>query len=79
MSESTITLRGQTTLPKAVRQVLDLEPGDRLRYVILDDGQVRLMRARPVASLAGILARPGQRAVSTDEMDAAIAEAARGA
>lgn len=79
MSESTITIKGQTTLPKAVRQVLDLEPGDRLRYVILDDGQVRLMRARPVASLAGILARDGQPPVSTDEMDAAIAQAARDA
>jgi len=79
MTESTITIKGQTTLPKAVRQVLDLEPGDRLRYVILDDGQVRLMRARPVASLAGVLAREGQRPVSIDEMDAAIAEAARNA
>lgn len=79
MSESTITVKGQTTLPKAVRQVLDLEPGDRVRYVILDDGQVRLMRARPVASLAGILARKGQRPVSIEEMDAAIAEAARDA
>lgn len=79
MTESTITIKGQTTLPKAVRQVLDLEPGDRLRYIILDDGQVRLMRARPVASLAGVLAREGQRPVSIDEMDAAIAEAARNA
>lgn len=79
MSESTITIKGQTTLPKAVRQVLDLAPGDRLRYVILDDGQVRLMRARPVASLAGMLRREGQRPVSTEEMDAAIAGGARGA
>lgn len=79
MSEFTITIKIQTTLPKAVRQVLDLEPDDRLRYVILDDGQVRLMRARPVASLAGTLARKGHRPVSIDEMDAAIAEAARDA
>ena len=79
MSESTITIKGQTTLPKAVRQALDLEPGDRLRYVILDDGQVRLMRAQSVASLAGVLAHKGQRPVSTDEMDVAIAEAARDA
>lgn len=71
MSESTLTARGQATLPKAVRKVLDLEPGDRLRHVILDDGQVRLTRVRPVASLAGILARKGRRAVS--KMDAVIA------
>lgn len=79
MSESTVTIKGQTTLPKAVRQALDLSPGDRLRYVVLDDGQVRLMRERPVASLAGVLRRDGQRPVSTDEMEAAIAKAAQGA
>ncbi|MTH78033.1 AbrB/MazE/SpoVT family DNA-binding domain-containing protein [Paracoccus aestuariivivens] len=76
MSESTITIKGQTTLPKIVRQALDLEPGDRLRYVILDDGQVRLMRTRPVAELAGLLQRKGQRPVSIDDMDRAIAEGA---
>lgn len=77
MSESTVTTKGQTTLPKAVRQALDLEPGDRLRYVILDDGQVRLMRTRPVLGLAGLLRRAGQAAVSLEDMDTAIAEGAR--
>ena len=78
MTESTVTIKGQTTLPRAVRQVLDLGPGDRLRYVILDDGQVRLMRAQPVAALAGILRHEGRRPVSLDEMEAAIAGGAQG-
>ncbi|SEO38864.1 looped-hinge helix DNA binding domain-containing protein, AbrB family [Paracoccus alcaliphilus] len=77
MSESTITIKGQTTLPKAVRQALELAPGDRLRYVILDDGQVRLMRTRPVAELAGILRREGQKPVTLEEMEQAIAAGAR--
>lgn len=76
MSESTITIKGQTTLPKSVRQALDLGPGDRLRYVVLDDGQVRLMRARPVAGLAGLLRRDGQQTVTLDQMDDAIGKAA---
>ncbi len=77
MSQSTVTVKGQTTLPKAVRQALSLSPGDQLRYVILDDGQVRLLRTRPVADLAGLLHRDGQAAVSLDEMEAAIAAGAR--
>lgn len=77
MSQSTVTVKGQTTLPKAVRQALALSPGDRLRYVILDDGQVRLLRTRPVAELAGMLRRKGQAAVSLDEMEAAIAAGAQ--
>lgn len=72
MAESTITIKGQTTLPKQIRQALNLGPGDRLRYVVLDDGQVRLMRSRPVAELAGILRRPGQKPVSIEEMGHAI-------
>lgn len=75
MQESTVTTKGQTTLPKAVRSVLGITPGDRVRYVILD-GEVRLLKARPVAGLAGILARPGQKPVSLEDMDAAIAAGA---
>ena len=78
MTESTVTIKGQTTLPRAVRQVLDLGPGDRLRYVILDDGQVRLMRTVPVAGLAGMLRREGQEPLSLQDMDRAVAEGARG-
>jgi antitoxin PrlF len=69
--ESKITAKGQTTLPKDVRACLGLRPGDRVRYVILD-GEVRLLKARPVAALAGLLARPGQEPVSLDAMEAAI-------
>ncbi|GGF78946.1 hypothetical protein GCM10011402_34490 [Paracoccus acridae] len=78
MSESGVTTKGQTTLPKAVRQALGLSPGDRLRYVILDDGQVRLMRTVPVAGLAGMLRREGQEPLSLQDMDSAVAEGARG-
>ncbi|MDF3604715.1 type II toxin-antitoxin system PrlF family antitoxin [Paracoccus sp. DMF-8] len=76
MTESTITIKGQTTLPKSVREALEIGPGDRLRYVILDDGQVRLMRTRPVAELAGMLRHDGPP-VTLEQMDEAIAAAAR--
>ena len=75
MLESTITTKGQTTLPRTVRTALGLAPGDRVRYVILD-GEVRLLKARPVAGLAGILARPGRKPVTLDDMEAAIAAGA---
>ncbi len=34
MIESTLTSKGQTTVPKAVRTALRVGPGDRIRYVI---------------------------------------------
>lgn len=76
MQESTITIKGQTTLPKDVRQALDLKPGDKLRYLILDDGEVRIIRARSARELAGALNSLTQRVVTLDEMDAAIAAGA---
>lgn len=75
MQESTVTVKGQTTLPRDVRRALGLESGDRVRYVILD-GEVRLLKVRPVSDLAGMLHRPGLKPVSLDGMDDAIADGA---
>ncbi|GGD29941.1 AbrB/MazE/SpoVT family DNA-binding domain-containing protein [Sinisalibacter lacisalsi] len=75
MRESTVTSKGQTTLPKDVRKVLRLQAGDKVRYILLD-GEVRILRARPVLALEGALKRPGQKPVALDEMDEAIAAGA---
>ena len=37
MFESRITIKGQTTLPKPVRDSLEVKPGDKVRYVIIDE------------------------------------------
>ena len=42
MLESTISSKGQTTLPKAVRVSLAVKAGDKARYVILDEGALML-------------------------------------
>lgn len=75
MRESTVTSKGQTTLPRDVRAALGLHPGDRVRYVILD-GEVRLLKARPVSDLAGLLRRPGADPISLEAMEEAIAAGA---
>jgi AbrB family looped-hinge helix DNA binding protein len=75
VKESTVTSKGQTTLPKDVRAALGLAPGDRVRYLIVGE-EVRLLKVRRISELAGFLARPGTKPVSLDEMDEAIAEGA---
>lgn len=72
MQESRITAKGQTTLPKDVRAARHLEPGDTVRYLLLD-GEVRILRARPVSELQGMLHRPGQKPGTLDGMEEAIA------
>jgi AbrB family looped-hinge helix DNA binding protein len=47
MSESTrITEKGQTTIPKELREKYDLEPGDEVVWVDTDDGIVVKKRTR---------------------------------
>jgi antitoxin PrlF len=77
VQESKVTTKGQTTLPRDVRMALGLLSGDKVRYVVLD-GEVRLMKVRPVTKLAGLLARSDRKPVSLDDMDAAIAAGAAG-
>ena len=74
MLESGITTKGQTTLPKAVREALGAGPGDRVRYILLD-GEVRIRAVRPIQRLFGVLAYDGPP-VTLDEMQRGIVEGA---
>jgi len=77
MSTATITSKGQITIPKEIRDALNLHPGDRLDFII-DNGRVYVQPADvDVRSLSGLLYKPGRTPVSLDEMDAAIAQGAR--
>ena len=63
-------------MPKAVREALAAQPGDRLRYTILD-GEVRIRAVRPIQRLYGVLKYDGPP-VTLDDMERAIAEGATG-
>ena len=54
MSTATLTSKGQTTIPKDIRDALGLKPSDELRFTLLTDGTV-IMRAkrRDIADMAG--------------------------
>lgn len=76
MIESSVTSRGRTTLPKPVREALGIAPGDRLRYVIFDNNEVRLMPVRPLSRLFGAFKHEGPPATLPD-MERAIADEAK--
>jgi antitoxin PrlF len=59
MPVSTVTRKGQTTLPKEVRDALRIKPGDRIVYELEGDS-VRIRSALAVIdSLYGAFHRPG--------------------
>jgi antitoxin PrlF len=72
---SVVLSKGQTTLPKPVREPLGVGAGDTLRYIITE-GTVQVLRLHSVAELAGILARDCLAIVSVSEVDQAIVEGA---
>ena len=73
MPTATLTSKGQLTLPKAIRDRLRLGAGDRVDFLIKDDGTIVLRPATAdVRELSGLLHRKGIKPLSVGEMDAAI-------
>ena len=50
MIVSKLTTKSQTTIPKPIRTVLELEPGDQLSYEVLD-GRVMIAKVQHGANL----------------------------
>jgi AbrB family looped-hinge helix DNA binding protein len=72
MPTSTLTSKGQTTIPKQIRERLNLQPGDRLEFVVDDDGRVVVLPATVDATeLAGIL-KPPSKPVTVEAMSQAV-------
>jgi antitoxin PrlF len=79
MPSATITSKGQLTLPKAIRERLRLGAGDRVDFVVSDDGTVVLRPATvDVRELNGLLHRRGLKPLSVEEMNAVIRRRAVG-
>jgi antitoxin PrlF len=76
MPGSTMTSKGQVTIPKEVRDALRIVAGDRVSFIVREDGVVEL---RPetvdLHDLYGMLKRRGKR-VSVEAMNEHVAESA---
>ena len=70
--ESTLTSKGQATIPKGIRDHLKLKPGDRVKFFIHPNGSVELLPDLPVTALRGILKSRQRRAVTIEEMRQAV-------
>ena len=72
-----VTSKGQTTVPKEVRDFLGLEEGTQMEW-ILDDGKVTVKpRKLRAIDLAGLLGPPpsGVKNTTVEEMNEAIGDA----
>ncbi|MDO9400136.1 MAG: type II toxin-antitoxin system PrlF family antitoxin [Polaromonas sp.] len=71
MSESTITIKGQTTVPQPIRDALHTQPGTRLQWTLMPDGTI-IVRAKTksILDLAGMLKAPTGKKVRIEDMNA---------
>ena len=61
MSVSTLTSKGQTTIPSDIRAYLQLDAGDKLEFIKQENGTVLMVPATiDVAELQGILPKPSK-------------------
>ncbi len=72
---STITSKGQVTIPKDVRERMNLKEGDMIAFVPMRDGTLIVPRNKPVESIFGLLADYAIPGTSLADYDNAVREA----
>jgi len=66
---TTLTSKGQTTIPKEIRDSLGMKPGDRMTFTLMPGGTVVMrLKSKSILELAGILHKKGRKAVSIEQM-----------
>jgi antitoxin PrlF len=61
-TDSTLTSKGQTTIPKAIRDRLHMKAGERMTFTLMPDGVV-IIRVQHIFEVAGLLHKKGRKAV----------------
>ncbi len=70
MTESTITAKGQTTVPADVRASVHAKAGTRLVWSVMPDGTI-IVRAKTksILDMAGMLKAPKGKRVAVEDMN----------
>lgn len=66
---ATLTSKGQTTIPKEIRDGLSMKAGDRLTFTLMPDSTVVMrLKSKSVAELAGVLHKKGRKPVPVEQL-----------
>lgn len=66
---ATLTSKGQTTIPKEIRDSLGMKPGDKMTFTLMADGTVIMrVKDKSIVELAGVLRKKGRKPVSIERM-----------
>ena len=78
MALATLTSKGQVTIPKKIRQALQLHDGDKIEITVTGRGEAVLRPvSKSVDDMYCRLHRPGREPVSVERMNDAVRERMR--
>ncbi len=68
-TDATLTSKGQTTIPKAIRDELGMKPGDRMTFTLMPDATVVMrVKSKSINMLAGSLHKKGRKTVPVEQL-----------
>ena len=68
-TSTTLTSKGQTTIPKEIRDSLGMKAGDRMTFTLMPDGTVVMrVKSKNLMELAGVLHKKGRKPVPIKQL-----------
>ena len=68
-TDATLTSKGQTTIPKQIRDELGMKPGDRMTFTLMPDSTVVMrVKSKRISELAGVLYKKGRKPVPVEQL-----------
>ena len=68
-TDATLTSKGQTTIPKEIRDGLGMKSGDRMTFTLMPDATVVMrVKSKSVTQLAGMLKKKGRKSVPVGQL-----------
>ncbi|MFN0315296.1 MAG: AbrB/MazE/SpoVT family DNA-binding domain-containing protein [Burkholderiales bacterium] len=72
-----MTSKGQTTIPREIRERFNLQPGDKILFFVNDAGRIEIQPMVDITAVKGVLKRAGAKPVTVEQMAEAPRVAAR--
>lgn len=68
-TDATLTSKGQTTIPKEIRDSLHMKAGDRMTFTLMPDATVVMrVKSKSITDLAGVLYKKGRKTVPVEQL-----------
>jgi antitoxin PrlF len=68
-SNATLTSKGQTTIPKEIRDSLSMKAGDQMTFTLMPDATVVMrVKTKSVSELAGVLQKKGRKPIPVEQL-----------